>query len=158
MDKQHIHQGERGKAEPTPGIMASRRDGDNCEGDPDEPLKTIVRVTRVTPKPRVADLGLILGVCAEPGQLPIRRSFAKGGDQKERDAQRVANVRPNTGPTSGCGDRQSENQTHRRLHLKKQKKPPARALAPFDAQLTIPRIIASPRGAPNDIKAEAKGP
>jgi hypothetical protein len=112
-------------------------------------------MARVTPEPCIADLGLILGVSPEASQLPIRRSFAEGGNHKKRDAQCVAKVQPDIRPMSGCGDRQSENESRRRLHLKKPKKPHARFVAPFDAQLTIARVVASMRRSPNNVKAEA---
>jgi hypothetical protein len=90
--------------------------------------------------------------------LPIRRSFAESGNRKECDAQRVANIQSGLGPMRGCGDRQSENETRPRLHLKEPKKPTARFVAPLDAQLSIARIVASLHRAPNDVKAKAKGP
>ena len=115
-------------------------------------------MARVAPEPHVADLGLILGVSPEAGQLPIRRSFAEGGNRKKHDAQRVAKVEPDSGPMSRCSDRRSENEARRGLHLKKPEKSPARLVAPFGAQLTIARIVASPRRAQNDMNAKTKGP
>ena len=63
-----------------------RGEGEDEEGDPDEPFEEIVWVAAVAPEADGADLAFVCGVFLEGGELGVGEGFAAEGEQPEGGA------------------------------------------------------------------------